>query len=511
MSLTKVSYSMITGSPVNVLDFGAIGDGVNDDTNALQAAIDYVGTISGTLIIPPGLYKTTTTLYIDKSYVIIYGDGNPSAGVGASVPLPGYVTSGPVIQYTGTTTAVQVCNSRSVNPMTDPSSPGFIGGIQIHNLRIEVPADCQKALYVVHAANSYFFNIQMWGAQSTGGVPNGGALLYVEAGIDNIYEKIEVLGIGSYVTNVPDYSYYANFGAVLSLGFANELATTTVFRRCYFHYCNVGVSLSYIFQFEDCIFESCKQGISCQNDIISNFNRCWWEANIEYDIVFANSRISISNSRFGTPNRQQFFSNSGGVIQLEFNNVDFVTLNANPFIFGVDPAGGNIFAPSGSTPKTILFNNCSFPINTSMGNINNNSTINKIQIQNMQQATLTFTAAAVGASATPAMTGPSGFQTYTVQEDGDFIGINIFGSAVIAAGTYNIEVLKNGVSVPKLSFPQFPIQSSFPSVARILPLEASFAKGDVIGVYFNTSAGFSPLTDICFEVIVAYGPSGEQI
>ena len=38
MSLTKVSYAMIDGASVNVLDYGAIGDGVANDTAAFQAA-----------------------------------------------------------------------------------------------------------------------------------------------------------------------------------------------------------------------------------------------------------------------------------------------------------------------------------------------------------------------------------------------------------------------------------------------------------------------------------------
>jgi len=31
MSLTKVAYSMVQGAPINVLDYGAIGDGITDN------------------------------------------------------------------------------------------------------------------------------------------------------------------------------------------------------------------------------------------------------------------------------------------------------------------------------------------------------------------------------------------------------------------------------------------------------------------------------------------------
>ena len=56
MSLTKVSYSMIQGAAANVLDFGAVGDGVTDDTAAIQAAIDSLSPLGGTLWIPKGAY-----------------------------------------------------------------------------------------------------------------------------------------------------------------------------------------------------------------------------------------------------------------------------------------------------------------------------------------------------------------------------------------------------------------------------------------------------------------------
>lgn len=57
MSLTKASYSMINGAPINVKDFGAVGDGVTDDTAAIQAAAAYIETNSGgAVVFPAGTY-----------------------------------------------------------------------------------------------------------------------------------------------------------------------------------------------------------------------------------------------------------------------------------------------------------------------------------------------------------------------------------------------------------------------------------------------------------------------
>ena len=57
MSLTKVSYSMITGAPVNVLDYGADPTGVANSTDAFYAAASAINAADGGhLIVPAGTY-----------------------------------------------------------------------------------------------------------------------------------------------------------------------------------------------------------------------------------------------------------------------------------------------------------------------------------------------------------------------------------------------------------------------------------------------------------------------
>jgi hypothetical protein len=73
MSLTKVSYSMISANVFNVCDYGATGNGTTDDSVAIQAAITAASSLqiaSGLtprtiLFFPAGVYLCKSTLKLD--------------------------------------------------------------------------------------------------------------------------------------------------------------------------------------------------------------------------------------------------------------------------------------------------------------------------------------------------------------------------------------------------------------------------------------------------------------
>lgn len=108
MSLTKVSYSMITGAPVNVLDYGADPTGVADSAAAIQAAIDYaVYTSKQAVYVPAGRYKISTTLQLaygtDFRQVMFYGDGKPYYGESnfAGTTIFGTFSNAPLLAVNG--------------------------------------------------------------------------------------------------------------------------------------------------------------------------------------------------------------------------------------------------------------------------------------------------------------------------------------------------------------------------------------------------------------------------
>ena len=79
---------------VSVKDFGAVGDGVTDDTAAIQAAIDFRASIGagGTVWLPNGNYVTTAPIHLRAQGIILAGESKFMARLYANH------TSGPAVR-----------------------------------------------------------------------------------------------------------------------------------------------------------------------------------------------------------------------------------------------------------------------------------------------------------------------------------------------------------------------------------------------------------------------------
>lgn len=114
-----IVYRKITET-VSVQDrqFGAIGDGVTDDTAAIQAAIDYLYSAGGgQLDIPKGTYGITDTIFI-KNNIRLVGKGRPEIKAIS-------VFSGAMLQFGYTTGVV-------TDAPTHPCSNAEINGLVIN-------------------------------------------------------------------------------------------------------------------------------------------------------------------------------------------------------------------------------------------------------------------------------------------------------------------------------------------------------------------------------------------
>jgi len=93
MGKINANFAEISDRFVSVADYGTVGDGVTDDTAAIQAAIDGMPANGGTIYLPPGTYLVSTLSFPDTPKVINF----LGAGVYA-VTLKMATAAGPVIR-----------------------------------------------------------------------------------------------------------------------------------------------------------------------------------------------------------------------------------------------------------------------------------------------------------------------------------------------------------------------------------------------------------------------------
>lgn len=216
----------------NVKDYGAIGDGTADDTAAIQAAINAAQLANGgTVFVPAGLYKVTSTLTITSGRVVLQGvtragDWDLSAsGLGSTIRWYGTNGGGPVIQ---------------VQPVTNG---GTISSGAIRNLTINgsngAGLIAATGLLLVNIFGWEFTNLEVRGCSTVAVDMNSAAIVSGIKGVVRcIFDNI-VVRVDSGVPNA--------IGFRLDSQDTQGDVNTCHFRSCSVHYYN-GVG----FQLKNC-------------------------------------------------------------------------------------------------------------------------------------------------------------------------------------------------------------------------------------------------------------------
>lgn len=171
MSLTKVSYSMIEGSPFNILDYGADPTGATPSTSAIQAAIDAAGAAGGgVVIVPEGTYKISELTFGTNNNVILQGQSSGiSYGNAKTTCVLNCVTGVYAIKFPDTSSYCQIrdlaIQSNGVVNTTLPytiSTPGVEYGVVIETgstvMQDVTVYGFQYGCSIVNGGNSNIFN-----------------------------------------------------------------------------------------------------------------------------------------------------------------------------------------------------------------------------------------------------------------------------------------------------------------------------------------------------------------
>lgn len=82
----QMTVNSALSATVSVDKFGAVGDGLADDTEAFQSAITYAETNGGTIFVPPGTYLTSSELVFNKPGIRMVGVGTGTTWDGLENP-----------------------------------------------------------------------------------------------------------------------------------------------------------------------------------------------------------------------------------------------------------------------------------------------------------------------------------------------------------------------------------------------------------------------------------------
>lgn len=326
---------------VSVKDFGAVGDGVADDTAKIQAAIDAVRISGGEIYFPVGTYKITSSLVVDTAS---YTKGLILRGAGRNT----------IINQTG-----------AGQDAIKFSTTQFLRNSGIQDMLIRTSATSGHCINIVYGCTTCFIN----NVDIEQGNPDKSC----------IYGDYSSFGGGVYDTKFSGGSWYCNQASTVA-GF-RFIANGTIFNenlfenlRCYnsntaqFFQITTAVSGAIWLinnTWKNINFEICKGG----GVYFDSFKNCKFENLSFWDAigVYTNHLIDMG-AGVGYESTANTFINVG-------RNGDSLSVNANDIriVSGQDTVLINCYTQAGDGPRYDLSNKRVVVIGKLFGTVNNSA------------------------------------------------------------------------------------------------------------------------------------------
>lgn len=274
MSLTKATYSMIDGAPVNVLDFGAVADGVTDSTAAIQSAINYASNNNRSVVYFPAGKYLTNTLYVTYDAAL---NPNFNSSINGRITLKGEGKI-PGADYTSWTTSSPVIGTLLISSATTLSAVILSTSTAAYANRQQVIKD------MTIAANTTAYVVENNAAPDQSGLENV-AIIQQNAAGSGVFWKSSwytywrgvIIGTPSTVTStgnglVFESALFAGLFNFISCSFTGNFANSV----------KIGPnSGSANLAFQNCGFESATNaGLLIDAEVRSiSLRDCYWENN----------------------------------------------------------------------------------------------------------------------------------------------------------------------------------------------------------------------------------------
>jgi hypothetical protein len=480
--------------------WGAKADGTTDSATAINACIASVQATQHRPVVRfmPGIYVIGSTITVTADDVTLVGVSMGPTGQGSfAAPATG-VSRGTVFKYRGTGTAMSVGLNVGAGDGT------YLRNVKIEGISLDLADNTTCGLRVWMCYGGLFKDIAIYGNY---GASRSG--LWVSGSVAATFHRIFVNGQGQ--TQQASTANYLNWGIRAELGYNNLPGTTTVFRDCYINYCDIALRTSYVYTFENCVFEASNIGVQGANTMTAIFNNCWWEANNNTDIAFsAQDVVTINGGRINPYSRAYYFASNGGVSRLILRDVIFQNTYAAADISLFAP-GANILA---AATGRVDMSGCSFSTNGGHTMLVGGAGSPELNFypavihSDMRLVTYRFIVKAITGAYNASALVESGYAgaAYKMPEPGIVVGINSYYSGSLGAGSYTVQTKINGTDLAYFSYPIFPSVTTNPVHAHTDIHRHPVLVDDSLSV-FVSNTGFSG-GDLVVEVQVLHGATG---